>query len=176
MRLVGMEHDGVPMLQPEFLPGKVLHRRQNLLWRCPRWHRKHELVNQLRRPSRPRLEVGLAPMLFQIQIPVFEQLLLDTFARQSLTVVGLDIHFSPSIQIAEMTTDRFEVLPSPAEHFDHDLRSSGYRARDQLDLVLRQAVSPTRAPAGITGDIEEGLGPSDINESSRHAPSPRRAD
>jgi len=50
-------------------------------------------------------------MLFQVKIPVSEQLLLDPFARQSLTVVGLDFHLSASIQVAEMATNSFEVCP-----------------------------------------------------------------
>jgi len=76
-------------------------------------------------------------MLFQIQVPVFEQLLLDPFARQSLTVVSFDIHLSTPIQVAEMAANGFEILPSPAENFDHDLRSATDRATNQLDLVLR---------------------------------------
>ena len=125
VRLIGVQHHRVAMLEPEFLPRKVLHRRQHLVRRCPRRHREHELVNQLRRRStRPRLKVGLTPMLFQIQIPVFQQLLLDPFARQAS---DRRRSRSPPLPLdsgrPRWRPDGLEVLPSPAEHFDHDFRS-----------------------------------------------------
>jgi hypothetical protein len=76
-------------------------------------------------------------MLFQIQIPVLQQFLLDPMARQPPTIVRLDFHLSASIQVTEVATDAFEILPSPGEHLDHDFRSPADRATDQLDLVLR---------------------------------------
>src|ERR1700730_9961022 len=114
-------------------------------------------------------------MLFHVEIPVFEQILLDPFARQSLTVVGLDFHLSASIQVAEMATDSFEVLPSPAEHFHHDLRSPACRTSNQLDLVWRQAIASTWPPPGIARDIQEGSAASDVNESFRHVPAPKKS-
>ena len=36
-----------------------------------------------------------------------------------------------------MAPDSLEVLPSPAEHLDHDLRRASDRAPDELDLVVR---------------------------------------
>src|ERR1700683_4753493 len=113
-------------------------------------------------------------MLFQVQIPVFEQLLLDPFARYLLPVVGLHLHPSASMQVAEVATDSFEVLPSPAEHFDHDFRGPAYCARDQFDLGWRQAIAPTRSPPGIAGDVQQRSAMPNLNESSRHVPAPMR--
>ena len=56
-----------------------------------------------------------------------------------------------------MATDSFEVLPSPAQHFDHDFRSPAHGASDQLDLVLRQVVPAARPAAGIGRDVQERL-------------------
>src|SRR5580693_2982476 len=175
MRFIGVQHHCIPVFEPEFLPGKVLHRTQHLVRRRSRRHREHELVSQLRRrPTRPRLEVGLTPMLFQVQIPVLQKLLLDPFTRQSLAIVRLDVHLSSSIQVAEVASYRFEILPSPAEHFDHDFRSPAYRATNQLDLVLRQAISSTWSPPGVARDVEERPAAADLNESSGHGPAPTR--
>src|ERR1700680_785100 len=114
-------------------------------------------------------------MLFQVKIPVVHPPPLDPSARQSLTVVGLDFHLSASIQVAQMATDSLEVLPSPAEHFHHDLRRPACRTSNQLDLVLRQAIASTWPPPGIARDIQERSGASDVNESSRHVPAPKRS-
>ena len=88
-------------------------------------------------------------MLFQIQIPIFEQLLLDSLTRQVPTVVRLDVQLSSSIQIAEMATDCFEVLPSPAEStLIHDPPESGASVRViKLDLVFAAGDRVDLAPA-----------------------------
>jgi hypothetical protein len=87
--------------------------------------------------TRSRLKVRLTPRLFQIQIPVLQQFLFDPFTQQVLTAVGLEFHLASSVEVTEVATHCLEVPPSPAENFDHDLRSTTDRATNQLDLVLR---------------------------------------
>jgi hypothetical protein len=72
-----------------------------------------------------------------IQVPILQQLLLNPLPRQSLPIVGLDVYVAATIEVAEVATDAFEILPSPAKHLDHDLRSAAHRATDQLDFALR---------------------------------------
>jgi hypothetical protein len=50
-------------------------------------------------------------MLFQVQIPVLQQFLFDAAARQALTVVGLYLQVSASIEVRDVTADGLEVLP-----------------------------------------------------------------
>src|SRR5580700_8441788 len=173
VRLVGVQHHCVPVLEPEFLPCKALHCSEHLVRGRPRRHREHELMSQLwRRAIGPRFKVDLTPMLFQIQIPVFQQLLLDSLTPWALTVVGLDVHLSSSIQVAEMTPDSFEVLPSPAEHLNHDFGRASRGALNELCFVMRQVVPATRPATGVAGDIEQRLPAPDVNESYRHTPVP----
>src|SRR5207253_755481 len=89
--------------------------------------------------------------------------------------VGLDVHLSPSIQVAKMANDSFEVLPSPTEHFDHHFRSTADRATNELYLGLRQVITPARPAASVGRNVEQRLGPK-INESSGHVPAPNSAD
>src|SRR5205807_7842944 len=92
----------------------------------------------------------------------------DPFARQALTVVGLDGHLSSSIQVSEMTPDSFEVLPSTAQHLDHDFRRASHGALNELCFVMRQVVPAIRPATGVAGDIQERLPAPDVNESCRH--------
>jgi hypothetical protein len=54
MRLVGMQDEGVAVLECEFLPCKVSRSLKDPLRRRSGKHGKHNLVHEFRRPTRPR--------------------------------------------------------------------------------------------------------------------------
>src|SRR6185312_4962161 len=69
MRLVGMQHHYVAMLQCELITREVLHCLEHLLWRRSRRHREHQFVHELDRVPSPPIEFRSLPMLLKVEIP-----------------------------------------------------------------------------------------------------------
>src|SRR5579863_8529396 len=66
MRLIGMKHHSVSMLESELFPGEILHGGEHLAWRSPCRHREQQLVNQLCRAAPTSIKLQAAPMFLEI--------------------------------------------------------------------------------------------------------------
>jgi len=80
VRFIGVEDHGVAMLGPKLLPREGLNCRQDLLRWDTCWHREQELMHKLRRSLDPSgLDVSGTSVLFQIEVPILDQRLPDSF-------------------------------------------------------------------------------------------------
>ncbi len=97
----------------KFLPREVPRRLKPPLRRGAGWHGKHDLVDQLRRAPGDRGQVRLSAILFQVEVPVFEQALAGILPLDALAVVGFEVELTVAANIVEVASDRAKAVAVP---------------------------------------------------------------
>jgi hypothetical protein len=121
MRLVGMECHGVAVLERQLLATRPLRREQNLVRRRSGRHRKHQFVNQLRRPL--TLHSAKSRLAFrQIEVPILDQVRGCLTVLKTLPVVGPQLDLPVPADVRQMLAHRRHRSCSGWQHLDYDFR------------------------------------------------------
>src|SRR5262245_18987420 len=101
MRLIGVKDEREAVLEGELLARKVARGLEYPLRRRTGRHRKHDLVNELRRPSGTGCERRVPPVLIQVEIPVLDQPLPRISSLQSVAVVRLQFQLATAANVVQ---------------------------------------------------------------------------